>query len=133
MGEYVADSVVLMLTKRGMPVGGARILVLGLAFKADVPDLRNTRAVDIVRRLEDYGARVDAADPWVDPHEANREYGVSVVGLDGASHQYEAIVVAVGHRQFAGMSANLRDLLQPRGVVFDVTGTFPRDAVDARL
>lgn len=133
MGQYVADQVVLLLAKAGKPVGGGRVLVLGLAFKADVPDLRNTRVVDVVHRLEEYGAQVDVSDPWVDAAEAKREYDLDLVPVDAAGEKYHAVVVAVGHREFAATAEHLDSLLEPGGVVFDVTGTVARSSVDARL
>ena len=134
MGGYVADQVIkLMLRKRINPVA-ARILILGLAFKENCPDLRNTRVVDIVRTLEDYSAQVDVFDPWVDAAEARHEYALTPIETpeQGA---YDAIVLAVGHDEFKAMGGQgVRAFGKPDGsVVYDVKCLLPRDVVDGRL
>ena len=111
MGAYVADQVVLLLAQRGRPVGGARVVVLGLTFKENVPDLRNTRVVDIVERLGQYGAVVDVVDPWVDAEEAIREYGLHLISLEDLAGPYDAAILAVNHEQFAGLGPRLRELV----------------------
>ena len=133
MGSYVADQVVLLLAQRGRPVGGSRVVILGLTFKENVPDLRNTRVVDIVDRLSEYGMVTDVVDPWVDPDEAEREYGVSLTRLDDLTGPYDAVVLAVNHDQFAVIGPRLRDLVGESGVVYDVQGGLPPDIVTARL
>jgi UDP-N-acetyl-D-galactosamine dehydrogenase len=133
MGGYVADQVVLQLAKRGRPVGGARVVVLGLTFKENVPDLRNTRVIDVVGRLREYGASVDVVDPWVDVEEAQREYGLSLVGLEDLEAHYDAAILAVAHLQFDGIGPRLRELVGETGVIYDVKGTLPRNVATARL
>ena len=134
MGQYVADQVIkLMLRKRINPVG-ARILILGLAFKENCPDLRNTRVVDIVQALRGYNAEVDVHDPWVDAAEAAHEYDLHPVAeVDQGA--YDPVVVAVGHDQFRALGADgIRAFGKPAGnVVYDVKYVLPRDAVDGRL
>ncbi len=133
MGAYVADQVVRLMVRKGINPVGARVLVMGLAFKENCPDLRNTRVVDIVSELRDYQAVVDVHDPWVDAGEAMDEYGISTIDAPQAG-SYDAIIVAVGHRQFAELGgAGVRALCKPASVVFDVKYILPRDAVDARL
>jgi len=134
MGGYVADQVIkLMVRKRINPVG-ARILMLGLAFKENCPDLRNTRVVDIVHALEGYSAQVDVFDPWVDASEARHEYGITPIETpeQGA---YDAIVLAVGHEQFQQLGGQgVRAFGNAAGsVVYDVKCLLPRDSVDGRL
>jgi UDP-N-acetyl-D-galactosamine dehydrogenase len=133
MGGYVAEQVVRLLAKRGRASGTARVLVLGLSFKENVPDLRNTRVVDLVGRLEDYGATVDVTDPWVDPVEAKQEYGIDLVNVDVVAADYDAAIVTVAHSQFLEIGERLRALLGEGGVLFDVTGRMPQHLVDARL
>ena len=134
MGQYVADQVVLELARRSLHVGGARVLILGLAFKEDCPDLRNTRVVDIVDRLTDYGVVVHVNDPVVDPHRALAEYGISLVDLVFQNvAEYDAAVVAVGHSVYRESLQNARSLVREGGVVFDVKGILPRGTVDVRL
>jgi UDP-N-acetyl-D-galactosamine dehydrogenase len=133
MGGFVATQVLRLMAQRGISIVGARILVLGLAFKENCPDLRNTRVVDIVRELADYHARVDVYDPWVDAAEAHHEYGLDPVAEPEAG-AYDAIIIAVGHRQFAELgAAGLRRFGKPGAVLYDVKYVLPLEAVDGRL
>ncbi|RMG52632.1 MAG: Vi polysaccharide biosynthesis UDP-N-acetylglucosamine C-6 dehydrogenase TviB [Gammaproteobacteria bacterium] len=133
MGSYVAEQVVKMMTQRRIHVVDSNILVLGLTFKENCPDLRNTRVVDIIAELESYHAHVDVHDPWVDPEEARAEYGISPVG-ELEEGRYDAIILAVGHRQFRETGIErLRALGRPGHVFYDVKSLFPREQVDARL
>jgi UDP-N-acetyl-D-galactosamine dehydrogenase len=133
MGTYVAESVVRLMLRRRINVVGARVLVLGLSFKENCPDLRNTKVVDIVRTLAGLNAVVDVYDPWVDADEAQAEYGITPIGLPAAG-QYDAVVIAVAHRQFAAQGvAAIRALCRPQAVIYDVKHLFPREAVDGRL
>ena len=104
MGSYVASQLVKAMTKAGIAVRGARVLLLGLTFKENTPDLRNTRVVDIIAELEDYGVRVDVHDPWVDADEARAHYGIELVGEPEAG-AYDGIILAVAHRQFRELGA----------------------------
>ena len=133
MGGYVADQVVLQLAQRGRSVGGARVVVLGLTFKENVPDLRNTRVVDLVDRLGEYGAVVDVVDPWADPDEASHECGLKLVDLENVQGPYDAAVLAVNHDQFSSMGPRLRELVGESGVIYDVKGCLPRDVATSRL
>ncbi len=133
MGAYIAEQVVKLMTKRRIPVVDSRILVLGLTFKENCPDLRNTRVVDIIREFEDYHAQIDVHDPWVDADEAYREYGILPV-RDPQPGRYDAIILAVAHRQFIDMGAEaIRALGKPHAILYDVKSVLPREAVDARL
>jgi UDP-N-acetyl-D-galactosamine dehydrogenase len=134
MGGYVADQVIKLMLRKGINPVRARILILGLAFKENCPDLRNTRVVDIVQALEDCNASVEVFDPWVDAAEAAHEYGLTPIGhpVQGA---YDAIVLAVGHDQFRELGAHgVRAFGKPSAsVVYDVKHVLPREAVDGRL
>ena len=134
MGPFVADQVIKRMVRKGINPVDARVLILGLAFKENCPDLRNTRVVDIVHALQGYNARVDVHDPWVDAAEARHEYGITPIAApeQGA---YDAVIVAVGHQQFCALGGQgVRALGKPEGsVVFDVKYVLPRDAVDGRL
>ncbi|MFZ4791593.1 MAG: Vi polysaccharide biosynthesis UDP-N-acetylglucosamine C-6 dehydrogenase TviB [Candidatus Competibacteraceae bacterium] len=133
MGAYVAQRVVKLMTQQRMPVMDARVLVLGLAFKENCPDLRNTRVVDIVQEFRDYHAQVDVYDPWVDPREAQHEYGIELVVAPKPGH-YDAMILAVAHRQFQELGADgLRALGKPGAVLFDVKYLLPASDVDGRL
>ena len=133
MGEYIAGQVVRLMVRKGINPVHARILVLGLAFKENCPDLRNTRVVDIVQALRGYNTEVDVFDPWVDATEAKHEYGLDLIDAPAAG-SYDGIVVAVGHRQFAALgSAGIRAFGKPSSVLYDVKYVLPRNEVDGRL
>ncbi|MDE3009401.1 MAG: Vi polysaccharide biosynthesis UDP-N-acetylglucosamine C-6 dehydrogenase TviB [Pseudomonadota bacterium] len=133
MGTHVAAELVKALTRRNLPVAGARILVLGLTFKENCPDLRNTRVVDVVAELRDYRCKVDVCDPWVSADDAEHEYGFRTVS-DPAAGSYDAVILAVAHRQFREMGiAAIRALCKPEHVVYDLKYLFPADATDLRL
>jgi UDP-N-acetyl-D-galactosamine dehydrogenase len=133
MGGYVAERVIKALNQRRIHVVGANVLVMGLAFKENCPDLRNTRVIDVVREFQSYGANVEVYDPWVDPQEAQHEYGVELIDAPKAGH-YDAIILAVGHQQFRDMgSGDIRALGKPGHVLFDVKYVLPKPEVDARL
>lgn len=133
MGGYVAEQVVKMLTRRRIHVVGANILILGLAFKENCPDLRNTRVVDIVSELQHYHANVEVYDPWVDPAEAQHEFNLTPIESLEKS-RYDAIILAVGHDEFSKMTVtDIRALGKPEHVLYDIKSVFPRDEVDARL
>jgi len=133
MGAHVAQRTIKLLAQRNNPIAGARVLVLGLTFKQDCPDLRNTRVVDIVHELRQYNVQVDVHDPWADPAEAAREYALSLV-LAPAHGHYDAVILAVAHQQFAALGGTgVRAFTRPGGVVFDVQRLLPQDDVDGRL
>ncbi len=133
MGAFVATQTVrLMASKKINPVG-AKILVLGLAFKENCPDVRNTRVVDILASLNDYHAQVDVYDPWIDSDEAEHEYGIRPISSLQAE-SYDAIIIAVAHNQFKALGAEgIRAFGKKSSVIFDVKHILPRDAVDGRL
>jgi UDP-N-acetyl-D-galactosamine dehydrogenase len=133
MGAWVAHNAMKLASGRGVPLAGGRALVLGLSFKENCPDIRNTRAIDIVRELADWGMEVDVHDPWVEPDEAAEEFGLSLVSALQAG-TYGVVVLAVAHREFAAwQEAQLRELLAERGVIVDVKGCWPREWSDMRL
>jgi len=133
MGHYVAHETIKLMIKRGMPIAGARALILGLTFKENCPDLRNTRVVDIVAELQSFGVQVDVHDPWIDAAEAEHEYGIRPAS-DPEAGTYDAIIIAVAHRQFRDLGIEgIRRFGRPGAVVYDVKYLFPADAVDGRL
>jgi UDP-N-acetyl-D-glucosamine/UDP-N-acetyl-D-galactosamine dehydrogenase len=133
MGMEVASEVVRLLTHKRIHVSGARVLVLGLTFKENCPDIRNSKVVDVIRELEKYGAVVEVHDPWVDPAEARHEYGIKPV-RKLRKGQYDAAIVAVGHREFKAMgAAAVRQLCRRNHVLFDIKYVFPAKDVDGRL
>ena len=133
MGGYVARELIKELIRRGGTPKGSRILVMGLTFKENCPDLRNTRVTDIIGELKEYAATVDVWDPWVDAAEAKHEYGLDVIAAPKAG-DYDAIVLSVAHSQFAEMGAEkIRALGKPGSVLFDVKSMLPQGAADLRL
>jgi len=133
MGGYVVSQLVKAMTKRRIQVQGSRVLVMGLTFKENCPDLRNTRVVDIVRELKEYSIDVDVYDPWVDPAEAQHEYGITPVSRP-QSAAYDGIILAVAHEQFASMgAAALRALGKPEHVLYDLKYVLAAGESDLRL
>lgn len=131
MGCYIVGRTVREMIARDIPVKGSRALVMGLAFKENCPDLRNTRVVDIIRELESYGIEVEVYDPWVDPAEAQREYGVRITDAP-VIEGYDAVIVAVAHNEFIQEHSAVA-YSRPRSVVVDVKGILPRTAEALRL
>lgn len=133
MGKHVAQRVIKLMVRRRMQIAQSRILVLGLAFKENCPDLRNTRVVDVIEELRSYDVDVDVHDPWVDANQAQHEYGLDLVA-DPDAGAYDAIVLTVAHRQFTEMGTQrIRALGKPECVLFDVKHALPRETVDERL
>ena len=133
MGAHVAQRVIKLMTQRRIPMVSANVLVLGIAFKENCPDLRNTRVVDLIHEFKSYDANVDVYDPWVDAAEAQREYGLDLVP-QLIEEKYDAIILAVAHRQFVELGARgIRALGKPGSVLFDVKHAIPKQDVDDRL
>ncbi len=133
MGLHVASEVVRLMTHKRIHVSGARILMLGLTFKENCPDIRNSKVVDVIRELEKYGAIVEVHDPWIDAAEARHEYGIKPV-RKLRQGRYDAAIVAVAHREFKAMGAlAVRQLCKRNHVLFDIKYVFPIKDVDGRL
>lgn len=133
MGAYVTQQVVKLMTQKRIPVVDAKILVMGLTFKEDCPDLRNTRVTDIIDEFNDYQCQIDVYDPWVNPAEAQHEYGITPIAQP-ATNGYDAIILAVSHREFREMGLDaVKALGKTDSVIFDVKHLYPADAVDGRL
>jgi UDP-N-acetyl-D-galactosamine dehydrogenase len=122
------------MVKRGMSLPNSKILIMGLTFKENCPDVRNTRVIDVIRELQDFGAQVDIYDPWVDSGAVREEYNVSVFTDCPEPGGYDGIVLAVAHQQFLEMSpATIHALGKAQHVVYDIKSVLPADQVDARL
>ena len=133
MGSHVAGSVVKLLLQRGLQVNGGRALILGLTFKENCPDLRNTRVTDIIDELKSFGMQVDVWDPWVNTEEAEHEYGITPIPAPEKG-TYDALVLAVSHRQFAELGAHkIREFGTQGAVLYDVKYLFPVSETDGRL
>lgn len=135
MGRHVAAQLVKLLIHRGHAVSQARILVLGITFKQDCPDIRNSRVVDVVEELADYGCRVLVCDPWADPDEVKREYGLDLLpdlaAAQALAGTVDGVVLAVPHREF--LDVDLAPFRAAGAVIYDIKGFLPREQVDARL
>jgi UDP-N-acetyl-D-glucosamine/UDP-N-acetyl-D-galactosamine dehydrogenase len=133
MGGFVADSVVKMMTKRKSQVVDARVLIMGLTFKENCPDLRNTGVIDIIEEMKTYNTLVDIYDPWADAAEAHHEYGLDLISAP-EKNTYDAIIICVAHNQFKELGAKgIRALGKTNHVLFDVKHVLPKSDVDARL
>lgn len=133
MGKHVAERVVKLMIKKGVRILDAKILQLGITFKENCPDIRNSHAVDVVRGLEEFGCHVDIYDPWADPEEIAHEYQLkSVKDINALDmNGYDAIVLVVSHREFADF--DLSKFQKEDSIVFDIKGILPREQVDGRL
>lgn len=133
MGSYVAAQLIKAMLKQCIQIQGARVLILGLSFKENCPDLRNTRVIDIVNELREYGVETDIYDPWVDPQEAQEEYQISLLS-ELQEQQYDGIVLAVAHDQFRAMGAQgIRRLGRESHVLYDLKYVLGRYESDLRL
>ena len=133
MGPYVAECVIKQMTRNKIHTVGSKILILGFTFKENCPDVRNTRVIDIVEEFRSYHANVEVYDPWVDPAEAEEEYGVKPI-QELSPNTYDAIIIAVAHKEFIDMgAANIRALGTAQHILYDVKHVFAKQDVDARL
>ena len=134
MGLFVAAEVVRLMVRRGMNLPQSKILIMGLTFKENCPDVRNTRVIDVIRELQEFGAAVEVYDPWAEPEAVRAGYGIDIMTECPDPGRYDGIVLAVAHRQFVEMSpAALHALGKPEHIVYDIKSVFPADQVDARL
>src|SRR5690606_37834306 len=127
MSTYVASRVIKLMIGKNINPADARVLVLGLAFKENCPDVRNTKAADVVKELESFRCRVSVCDPWVDAEEAEHEYGIRLID-DPEKGAYDAIVLAVAHREFVDLGAEgIKRLGTPNSVLYDIKSVLQRD------
>ena len=129
MGKYVAGEVVKLMMKRSLPVLGSKVLMLGITFKENCPDIRNTRAIDVYKELQSYNINVDVCDPWADSTEVKEEFGFDLI--DDPNKKYHAVILTVAHEEF--LDQELRLQLVDNGILYDVKGILPKNRVDARL
>jgi len=132
MGEYVVSQLIKRMIKNKQQVDGSKVLLMGLTFKENCPDLRNTKVVDIISELQEYNINVDIYDPWVSKEEAMEEYGLSLI--NEPSKDYEAVIVAVAHNEFIELGADgVRNLLKKDGLLYDLKSLFEKIKSDIRL
>jgi UDP-N-acetyl-D-glucosamine/UDP-N-acetyl-D-galactosamine dehydrogenase len=133
MGQYVVSELVKAMLKKRIHVDGARVLVMGLTFKENCPDIRNTKVVDILTELKEYGVQADVFDPWVDASEAQHEYGITPV-VAPVHGNYDAVILAVGHNEFKTMGATgIRKFCRPDSVIYDLKYILDKNLVDIRF
>lgn len=133
MGEYVVTQLVKTMIKKRIQVEGAKVLILGLSFKENCPDVRNTKVIDIVHELQEYNIDVDVYDPWVEAKEAKREYDITPISRP-VSNQYDAVILAVAHSEFVDMGVeHIRSLGKNNHVLYDLKYVFDKEATDIRL
>jgi UDP-N-acetyl-D-glucosamine/UDP-N-acetyl-D-galactosamine dehydrogenase len=131
MGAHVASEAVKLMLKSGKPVKDNKALMLGITFKENCPDIRNTRAIDIYHELKSYGMDVEIFDPWANPDEVKHEYGIDILSDYPENNNYGAIILAVSHNEF--LEINLKEHKNNGAIVFDVKGILSKDLVDSRL
>jgi UDP-N-acetyl-D-galactosamine dehydrogenase len=133
MGAYVANQVVKLMIKKNHQIQDAKVLILGLTFKENCPDIRNTRVVDIVTEMKEFGCQVDIFDPWADPKEVHHEYNLEMKNTDVLNNLeiYSAIILAVSHKQF--LELNVNKLKNTKTVFYDLKGLFSKELSDGRL
>ena len=129
MGKHVATEVVKLMMRKDLKVIDSKVLLLGFTFKEDCPDVRNTRVIDIYNELVNFDIQVDVYDPWVDPNEVKREYGIEIINCLPQVH-YEAAILAVAHKEFLALDVRS---FAPDGIVYDVKGILPKEIIDSRL
>ena len=133
MGEYIVETSIKLMIRKKMQISEASVLILGLTFKENCPDLRNTRVVDIIDSFKPYGIQADVYDPWVSIEDARHEYGITPVKQPQAGH-YDAVILAVAHDEFREMGIEgIRKLTKPTSVIYDVKSILPVQDVDGRL
>jgi UDP-N-acetyl-D-galactosamine dehydrogenase len=134
MGAFIASKVVKLMIAKNQPVKGAKVLVLGITFKENCPDLRNSKVIDVIRELQSYGLDVDVVDPHAQPEEVEHEYNIQLnswADLSAAPKHYAAVILAVSHKEF--IATDIRAFLAPEGVLYDVKAVLPHAWVDGRL
>lgn len=130
MGEYIAKQVVKLMIEKGLNIKDSEVLVLGITFKENCPDVRNTKVVDVIKALKDYGMKVSIYDPWADPKEVKHEYGLEVINST-PNKQFEVLILGVSHTEFTNV--DYKSLLKKESVLYDVKGFLNDDIVDGKL
>ena len=131
MGSYVATETIKLMIKKDIKVNNSKVLILGFTFKEDCPDVRNTKVIDIVNELINFGCNVDIYDPWANSYEVEEEYGISIINKISENIKYDASVIAVGHNLFRSLS--LKNYLNVNSVIYDVKGILDFSNIDGRL
>ena len=130
MGVYVASEIVKCMIKKSIPINGAKILILGITFKENCPDIRNTKVIDIINSLKEYGTNITIHDPWVDENEIMREYGLESL-KSISDEKYDAVVLAVSHKKFNEL--DFLSLKNKNGIIYDIKNFLDKKIVDGSL
>ncbi|MDD4729945.1 MAG: nucleotide sugar dehydrogenase, partial [Dysgonamonadaceae bacterium] len=131
MGAYVAEQTIKCMNKKGVIVKDAKILLLGITFKENCPDIRNTKIVDICHTLNEYTNNIMVYDPWANPVAVKQEYDIDISNELKAGEKYDAVILGVAHKQF--LDLDVKSFVKDGGVIYDVKGLLPRDIIDGRL
>ena len=131
MGEYVANQVIKLMNKKGVMVKDSKILILGITFKENCPDIRNTKIVDIYSTLSEYTSNITIYDPWADSAEVKKEYNIDIINEPATSERYDAVILGVAHKEF--LSLDIKSHLNDEGVIYDVKSILDRNIIDGRL
>lgn len=131
MGAYVANQTIKAMNKKGVMVKDANILILGITFKENCPDIRNTKVVDIYSTLSEYTNNITIFDPWANPVEVKHEYGIDIVNTLNSFEKYDAVILGVAHKEF--LNLDIKSLVKEVGVIYDVKGILDRNIIDGRL
>ena len=130
MGEFIANKVVKLMIQKNHTIKGSKVLVMGITFKENCPDLRNSKVIDVIKELKEFGIAVDIYDPQANTDEVMHEYNITLIN-NLQNNNYNALIHAVSHKEFNGI--NIKDLLLENGVVYDVKAVLPKEMVDGRL
>ncbi|MCC5943472.1 MAG: nucleotide sugar dehydrogenase [Bernardetiaceae bacterium] len=131
MGNFIASKVIKLMIHKNCHIKGAKVLIMGITFKENCPDIRNSRVIDLIREFEEFGMLIEVFDPWADPEEVQKEYGISIIQRFGRNGVYDAVVVAVAHEAFK--QVDISTCSHENTVVYDVKGLLPLSSIDARL
>ncbi len=137
MGIFVANKIIKLMIQKGHTIKGSKVLVLGITFKENCPDIRNSRVIDVIREFQDFGVEVDVCDPWADPQEVKQEYGIELMENGKCEiENYDGIILAVAHKEFKEIESkiqNLKSKIQNSLVIYDIKSFFDKSIVDGRL
>ncbi len=132
MGQFVAQETIKMMLKKGLEIKNANVLVLGITFKENCPDIRNSRAIDVVRELQDYQMNIDVFDPWASPEEVKEEYGLDLISnIENTDKKYDAVIAVVAHNEFKNL--DLEKYTNDNALIYDVKAIYPKEKSDMRL
>jgi UDP-N-acetyl-D-galactosamine dehydrogenase len=136
MGIFVANKVVKLMIQKGHTIKGSKVLVLGITFKENCPDIRNSKVIDVIRELQEFGVEVDVYDPWADKEEVKREYNIELMeNGELRIENYDGVVLAVAHKEFRKVESKIKEIKSKNItlVVYDIKGFFDKNIIDGRL